>query len=75
MQMVESGLGLALIPEMAVKSGLLNQTRLVARPLAAPALKRQIALVTRNTFAQMEVFEAFAEALKKARRKLKPTGS
>jgi LysR family hydrogen peroxide-inducible transcriptional activator len=75
LQMVESGLGLALIPEMAIKSGLLNHTGLIARPLAAPAPKRQIALVTRNTFAQMDVFEAVAELLKKARRKLKPAAT
>ena len=62
-QMVESGLGLALLPEMAVKSGLLNLTHLMAKPLAAPAPKRQIALVTRNTFPRMSEFEGIAQAL------------
>jgi hypothetical protein len=35
-QMVESGLGLALIPELALRSGLLDKTGLIARPLAPP---------------------------------------
>ena len=46
-QMVESGLGIALLPEMAIKGGLLNNSDLVSRPLAAPAPKRVIALVAR----------------------------
>ena len=62
-QMVESGMGLALLPAMAVDGGLLKSTGLVARPLAAPAPKRQIALVTRSTFAKMGEFELIARAL------------
>lgn len=49
-QMVEAGLGLSLLPEMAVKAGLLNGTAVVAQPLKAPPPKRGIALVTRPTF-------------------------
>jgi len=63
LQMVESGLGLALLPEMAIKSGILNHSTLVGRPLAAPAPRRQIALVTRNSFARIEVFNAIADLL------------
>ena len=46
-QMVESGIGLALVPEIALNSGLLSGTRLVARPLTPPVPKRTIALLAR----------------------------
>jgi len=48
-QMVEAGLGVALLPEMAVKAGFLVGSKVVARPLAAPAPRREIALVARAT--------------------------
>ena len=48
-QMVEAGLGVALLPEMAIKAGFLVGSAVVARPLAAPAPRRQIALVARPT--------------------------
>jgi LysR family hydrogen peroxide-inducible transcriptional activator len=63
-QMVESDLGLALLPEMAVKSGLLKQTKLIARPLTAPAPKRKIALVARPSTARIEEFNALVNAIK-----------
>ena len=47
LQMVESGFGIALLPEMAVKSNLLNNSDLVAKAMATPAPKRVIALVAR----------------------------
>ena len=62
-QMVESGLGIALIPEMAVKSGLLNGTQLVARPLKPPAPKRVIALVGRTSTARIEAYTALAKVI------------
>lgn len=62
-QMVASGLGVALLPELAVQSGLLGGSSLKARPLAAPAPVRTIALVTRPTSARMVEFEAIAEII------------
>jgi LysR family hydrogen peroxide-inducible transcriptional activator len=62
-QMVESGLGIALLPEMAIKGGLLTNTTLQARPLAAPAPKRGIALVARQTTARIDEFMAIAEII------------
>jgi LysR family hydrogen peroxide-inducible transcriptional activator len=62
-QMVASGMGVALLPEMAVHSGLLNNLRLKSRPLAAPAPERVIALVTRATSAHMTEFEAIAQVI------------
>ncbi len=63
-QMVESGLGLALLPEMAIKAGFLKQTKLIARPLASPAPKRKIALVARQTTARIEEFNTLVRLLK-----------
>jgi LysR family hydrogen peroxide-inducible transcriptional activator len=63
-QMVESGLGIALLPEMAIKGGLLNNSDLLARPLAAPAPKRVIALVARASTAHQEEFLALSSCIK-----------
>ncbi len=48
-QMVEAGLGVSLLPEMAIKAGFLTGSRVLARPLAAPAPRRQIVLLARPT--------------------------
>lgn len=63
LQMVESGMGIALLPEMAVKGGLLNGTTLIARPLAPPIPKRVIALVARASTAHIEEFQALSESI------------
>jgi LysR family hydrogen peroxide-inducible transcriptional activator len=63
-QMVEFDLGIALIPEMAIKSGLLKDTGLIARPLTAPAPKRKIALVARPSTVRMEEFNALVNVIK-----------
>ena len=62
-QMVESGMGIALLPEMAIKGGLLNGTTLVARPLAPPAPKRTIALLARSSTTHLEEFQALAQSI------------
>uniref|UniRef100_UPI0025FDDBC2 LysR substrate-binding domain-containing protein n=1 Tax=Rhodoferax sp. OV413 TaxID=1855285 RepID=UPI0025FDDBC2 len=67
-QMVSSGLGVALLPELAIQGGLLNGSSLQARPLAPPAPVRTIALVTRPTSAHMAEFEAIADLIAAASR-------
>ena len=62
-QMVASGMGVALLPEMAIHSGLLNNLALKSRPLAPPAPERVIALVTRSTSAHMAEFEAIGRVI------------
>jgi len=62
-QMVASGLGVALLPQMAVHSGLLANLSLKSRPLAPPAPERVIALVTRPTSAHMAEFEAIGRVI------------
>jgi LysR family hydrogen peroxide-inducible transcriptional activator len=63
-QMVESGLGIALLPKMAVQSGLLSNTQLIARPLAVPTPKRKIALIARPSTARIEEFNALVKVIK-----------
>jgi LysR family transcriptional regulator, hydrogen peroxide-inducible genes activator len=62
-QMVESGLGIALLPEMAIKNGILKNTNVSARPLSSPAPKRQIALVARQTTARIDEYMAIAKII------------
>ncbi len=59
-QMVEEGLGIALLPEMAVRAGLLVGSSVIARPIGAPAPRRGIALVARASTARVEEFEVLA---------------
>jgi LysR family hydrogen peroxide-inducible transcriptional activator len=68
-QMVESGLGIALIPEMALKAGILKGTALVARPLAPPAPRRIIALVARASTARRQEFELLAALIRDVERR------
>ena len=68
-QMVSAGLGVTLLPELAIQSGLLHGTTLKARPLASPAPERTIALVARPTSAHMLEFEAIAKLIAEESRK------
>jgi LysR family transcriptional regulator, hydrogen peroxide-inducible genes activator len=67
-QMVDNGLGLTLIPEMAVDSGLLHGTDVQARPLNADHATREIALVWRTNSPRREEFEMLAAALRDLRK-------
>ncbi|QWD79210.1 LysR family transcriptional regulator [Polynucleobacter sp. MWH-Spelu-300-X4] len=62
-QMADSGLGIALLPEMAIRNDILKNTDLIARPLAAPAPKRGIALIARQTTSRIEEFLAIAKVM------------
>jgi LysR family hydrogen peroxide-inducible transcriptional activator len=59
-QMVESGMGIALLPHMAIQGGLLKNTFLVVCSLASPVPKRTIALVSRRSTSRHEEFEFLA---------------
>jgi LysR family hydrogen peroxide-inducible transcriptional activator len=59
-QMVEEGLGIALLPEMAIRAGALNGTSVIARPIAAPAPRRGIAMVARASTARTAEFDALS---------------
>ena len=61
-QMIESNLGLGLVPQMALRSGLIEGSALVARPIAPDAPKRTVALVARKSTSRLEDFRALAAA-------------
>ncbi len=63
-QMVESGLGIGLVPEMAVKSGFTESPTLVARQLTKPSPRRTIALVARRSTPRLDNMKALAEAVR-----------
>lgn len=65
-QMVDNGLGLTMIPEMAVEAGLLNGTRVVARPLEADNPSRRIAIIWRKNSPREKEFRLLADALRTA---------
>ena len=64
-QMVDSGLGVALVPEMAVKCGLTQSPTLVSRPLSPPPT-RTIALVARRSTSRLADLAALAEVIRQA---------
>jgi LysR family hydrogen peroxide-inducible transcriptional activator len=62
-QMVEGGLGVTLLPAIALEAGILKGTRLVARPLSRPAPSRTLALVARRTSPRRRDADLLAEFL------------
>jgi len=63
-QMVENGLGVTLLPQLALDAGILRGTRLVALPMEGDAPTRRIALVWRRGTARRAEFEQLAQALR-----------
>jgi LysR family hydrogen peroxide-inducible transcriptional activator len=68
-QMVEGGLGVTLLPGITLGAGLLKGTRLVARPVSAPAPSRTLALVARRTSPRRRDVDLLAEFLVEQRRR------
>ena len=65
-QMVDNGLGVTMLPQMAIDAGILEHTDVVVRPLDAPNPSRRIALVWRAGTPRGKEFRLLAEALRKA---------
>jgi len=63
-QMVDNGLGLTMLPQMAVDAGILNNTQIVTRPLTTSNASRQIALVWRKNSPRAEEFRLLATELR-----------
>ncbi len=63
-QMVDNGLGLTMLPEMAIDAGILAGTDVVARPLKSDTANREIALVWRKNSPRGEEFRLLAEELR-----------
>jgi LysR family hydrogen peroxide-inducible transcriptional activator len=60
-QMVEGGLGVTVLPRITLDAGILEGTRLVARPFAPPAPSRALALVVRRTSSRRRDADLLAE--------------
>ena len=63
-QMVDNGLGLTMLPEMALDAGILNGTNVVARPLKSGNANREIALIWRKNSPRGDEFRLLAEELR-----------
>jgi len=66
-QMVDNGLGVTMLPEMAVDAGILDHTQVAARPLDADNASRRIALVWRKASPRERDFRLLADVLAEAR--------
>ena len=63
-QMVDNGLGMTMLPKMAVDAGILNNTDVIARPLGTQDASREIALIWRKNSPRREDFELLADELR-----------
>ncbi len=71
-QMVDNGLGLTFIPQMAVAAGLLDGTRVTALPLTADRGSRRIALAWRKSSPRDAEFRLLGTALREIARSAVP---
>jgi LysR family hydrogen peroxide-inducible transcriptional activator len=63
-QMVDNGLGTTMVPDMAIKAGILEGTGVIARPLDAEHPSRRIALIWRKNSPREKEFNLLAEAIR-----------
>lgn len=63
-QMVDNGLGLTLLPEMAIHGGILEHTQISARPLSSANASREIALVWRKGSPRDKEFHMLSDILR-----------
>ena len=63
-QMVDNGLGVTMLPQMAIDAGILHETHVVARPLRAENASREIALIWRKNSPRAEEFRLLAQELR-----------
>jgi len=71
-QMVDNGLGQTFVPAMAIESGILDGTDIVARRLRSRNSSRQIALAWRKSSPREEEFNLLAGTLRDIARELIP---
>jgi LysR family hydrogen peroxide-inducible transcriptional activator len=64
-KMVEIGLGVTMLPEMALRAGILRGTEIEARPVKSRFAERQIALIWRRGSPRAKDFQLLAEELRK----------
>lgn len=63
-QMVDNGLGVTMLPKMALDAGILHDTHVVARPLLSDNASREIALVWRKGSPRADEFALLAKELR-----------
>jgi len=63
-QMVDNGLGLTFIPAMAIEAGILEGTKVDARPLQSGHGMREIALIWRRSSPREDEFQLLADTLR-----------
>jgi LysR family hydrogen peroxide-inducible transcriptional activator len=71
-QMVDNGLGLTFIPAMAIEAGILEGTRVEAKPLRSDHGFRQIALVWRRSSPRESEFQLLGAAIRRIIGSLSP---
>jgi LysR family hydrogen peroxide-inducible transcriptional activator len=64
-QMVDNGLGLTFIPSMAIEAGILQGTRVDARPLRSDHGFRRVALIWRRSSPRENEFQLLSAALRR----------
>ncbi|HVM84253.1 MAG TPA: LysR substrate-binding domain-containing protein, partial [Candidatus Binatia bacterium] len=65
-EMAANGLGVTLIPDMALQAKLLKGSELVARPVAGGKPGRRVGLIWRKTSAREKEFRLLGQAIKDA---------
>ena len=69
LQMVDGGLGVTLLPEIALKAGILNGSNLIARPFSTRVPARTLALAARPSSARKKDLDLLADFLSRQRHK------
>ncbi|WP_438726744.1 hydrogen peroxide-inducible genes activator [Parasphingorhabdus sp. DH2-15] len=64
-QMVDNRLGMTLLPDMAIKSGILSGTNIITRPLHSDQGSREICLAWRKNSPRKEEFHMLADILQR----------
>src|SRR5690349_18352939 len=72
-QMVDNGLGVTFIPSMAIEAGILEGTRVDAKPLRSDHGFRRIALIWRRSSPRESEFQLLAATLRQIMLELNPT--
>src|SRR4051812_2523181 len=71
-QMVDNGLGITFLPRMAIEAGILDGTRIDARPLRSEHGFRRITLIWRRSSPRESEFQLLAAAVRRVMRELSP---
>jgi LysR family hydrogen peroxide-inducible transcriptional activator len=74
-QMVDNGLGVTFVPSMAIEAGILDGTRVDAKPLRSNHGFRRIALIWRRSSPRESEFQLIAMALRRIMGEIAPDGA